>query len=165
MAVSQKDIKEIFDYNPDTGAVTWIKVLSSRTIVGKPVGVKLSCGHLQVTIDYKRYLVHRLIWLYVYGVWPKDQIDHINHIPDDNRISNLRETTQKENMINKSLQKKNTSGANGVRWYANLNKWRVSIGLKGNYLHLGYFTCKNKAVARRKTAEVLLGYHSNHGGA
>src|SRR5690242_11158228 len=61
-----------------------------------------------------RYYAHRLAWFYVYQVWPKDEIDHINRIPDDNRILNLREANRIENMRNIATPKHNTTGFKGV---------------------------------------------------
>ena len=51
-------------------------------------------------------LAHRLGWLLTVGVWPH-QIDHINGVPSDNRLSNLRETTS-------SLNQQNVLRAGGV---------------------------------------------------
>lgn len=48
-----------------------------------------------------RVMVHRLIWLLKYEEAPPKLIDHINRIPFDNRPSNLRAATQKENMANR----------------------------------------------------------------
>jgi len=48
----------------------------------------------------KRYYAHRLAWLYVYGVWPDGDTDHINRNKHDNRIANLRSCSRSENMLN-----------------------------------------------------------------
>jgi len=45
-------------------------------------------------------MLHRLIWLLKYEEAPPKLIDHINRIPFDNRPSNLRAATQKENLTN-----------------------------------------------------------------
>ena len=50
-----------------------------------------STGYVRIGIDGRKYTSHRLAWLYVHGVWPSDQIDHINRNRSDNRIANLRE--------------------------------------------------------------------------
>jgi hypothetical protein len=39
-----------------------------------------------------------------YGVWPTQLIDHINGDSSDNRIVNLRQTTQSENNRNRVLE-------------------------------------------------------------
>ena len=91
--LTQKKLQELFNYPMKTGAFIWI---------GKRRGIKTNniAGHLNkngyihIMIDGKFYYAHRLAWLYVYGHFPKNQIDHINRNRSDNRISNLREVSQ-----------------------------------------------------------------------
>jgi hypothetical protein len=51
-------------------------------------------------------------------------IDHINREGCDNRETNLRETTKKENQLNCRLRKTNISGFNGIGYNKNLKAWR-----------------------------------------
>ena len=60
-----------------------------RETKGKKAGSFATKGYRVVVINKKTYKEHRLVWLYHYGHMPKDQIDHINRIRDDNRIENL----------------------------------------------------------------------------
>lgn len=53
-----------------------------------------------IGIDRRPYLAHRLAWLFCYGDWPEGQIDHINRVRSDNRLSNLRIATASENQMN-----------------------------------------------------------------
>ncbi len=46
------------------------------------------------------YKAHRLAWFYVHGVWPKEQIDHINGDKADNCIANLRLADFSKNQAN-----------------------------------------------------------------
>ncbi|MDB4312159.1 HNH endonuclease, partial [bacterium] len=91
------------------------------------------------------------------------QIDHINHDRKDNRIDNLRLTTQLENTRNRSINKNNTSGVVGVTWDPLNCMWRSAIGLKGKWKHLGRFKKKEDAVLARREAEQFYNYHTNHG--
>ena len=54
-------------------------------------------------------------------------VDHINHDTLDNRLSNLRLATQKQNMYNQRTPKNNTSGYKGVVWHSQAQKWRPMI--------------------------------------
>lgn len=48
------------------------------------------------------YKASRLAWLYMTGEWPKYEMDHINHVKDDNRWVNLRDVTPAENCANRT---------------------------------------------------------------
>ena len=111
------------------------------------------------------YTAHRVIWAMVHGEWPIKQIDHINGIRDDNRITELRDVTHEENSKNQKRPLTNTSGVVGVSWYGRVQKWHARIQVGGKPKHLGYFTDFNEAVAARKAAEVKHGFHENHGRA
>ncbi len=67
------------------------------------------------------------------------QVDHINLDKSDNRKSNLRLATHKENKRNVGLQSNNTSGLKGVRYYKPRNKYVARIKVDGKDIHLGYF--------------------------
>lgn len=73
-------------------------------------------------------------------------VDHKNRDPLDNRISNLNLVTNAESAQNKGLYKRNKSGARGVHWYKNYQKWCVSLRLNGKKIHGGYFTNFAEAV-------------------
>jgi len=118
---------------------------------------------VQIIINKEHYLAHRLAWLYVNGEFPPDQIDHINHVRNDNRIKNLRTVSCKENQKNKLMHKNNTSGVIGVHWYKPRMKWKAGIKVNGELNHLGYFTSLREAAKARKEAERKYGFHENHG--
>lgn len=75
----------------------------------------ISCGYLRTNIKIdnknKGFLLHRLI---LRLTDPKIITDHINHNKLDNRKSNLRVCTIKENSYNKSSHKNSTSKYIGV---------------------------------------------------
>lgn len=83
-------------------------------------------GYLIVGIKYKKYLVHRLIWV-MHGNDPAAVIDHINGDKLDNCIENLRASSHAENMCNAKLSKRNTSGIKGVSWSKSMRKWIGSV--------------------------------------
>ncbi|MDD0156969.1 HNH endonuclease signature motif containing protein, partial [Shigella flexneri] len=77
----------------------WKKKLSARGAVGKVAGT-ISYGYNAINIDGVRYFAHRLAWLYVYGEWPKQEIDHIDRNRRNNAISNLRDVSRVVNALN-----------------------------------------------------------------
>lgn len=170
-------LKELLDYNPETGELLWKpRALSHfsdeghwktwNTRFGSTVaGGIYANGYRAVSFSGMRYYAHRIAWAMHTGEWPSDQIDHINQKRDDNRISNLRQVTNHENTKNKVRLKRNTSGVTGVDWDKRKGKWRAQIKHNKRGIFLGYFADFDEATAVRKAAEVKFGYSENHGRA
>lgn len=76
----------------------------------KPKSDKLGYLYLNLTDDngdVKTRFVHRLVAItYIPNPFNKPEIDHINTITNDNRVSNLRWVTHEENMKNEITMKK-----------------------------------------------------------
>jgi HNH endonuclease len=161
--ITQSELKEILHYNHDTGVFTRLVSTGNRVKVGEIAGYSMGCGYISIGVHKKYYLAHRLAWLYMTGYWPNDKIDHINHIRDDNRFCNLREVTHRENLMNSSMYKNNSSGITGVYWYKKYSMWLIMISIKGKQINLGYFVDKFEAICARKSAENKYGFHINHG--
>lgn len=138
--LSQQYLKSQINYDPTTGIFLWLERKQGR-YMGKPVGC-LSIGYLSIRIAGKLYRAHRLAWLFMTGSFPKDQIDHINNIRNDNRWINLRQCNQSQNCANTGKRKNNTSGFKGVYWSRNAKKWHASVRFKRKNFHLGYFNDK-----------------------
>jgi hypothetical protein len=155
--ITQKELKEIVSYDKDTGVMT-------RN--GKILGGKITPNdrYLRTMINGRRYKVHRLAWLYVYGEFPKHQIDHINGDRNDNRIANLRDVPQSDNNRNASKRVDNTTGHTGItkRSYKGKPYWVVRIGSSPR-IHVGCFGSFSEAVCARKQAEIKYDFHENHG--
>jgi len=160
--LSQEKLKKVLHYNPDTGIFTWL-ISCKRIKAGDRAGTTSFYRYIYININKKSYLAHRLAWLYMKGVWPKGQIDHENHIRDDNRWSNLYGKTQVENLKNKSKYRNNVSGVTGVHWVNSLKRWRASIKQESKQIHLGQFIDKFEAICCRKSASNKYGFHENHG--
>jgi hypothetical protein len=142
-------IRENMNYNPETGVLSWAKPKQGRK-VGSPLGNLDKDGYLILSrvvfdgkkrVGFPRYCVHRIIWIFVHGKPPKDQIDHINGDKSDNRLCNLREANTAENMRNVGKQAHNTSGLKGVSFHKHTNKWRANITLGRKQIHIGVFDC------------------------
>ena len=137
--MNQNDLKELFSYNPETGEFIRLKSVAKRAKVGDKAGSINRDGYIYITINYKKFLIHRLAWLYVYGEFPENEIDHINGNPSDNRIGNLRSATRCENMNNVGKHTNNTSGYKGVSWSKEVKKWEAKIAVNKKRINLGYF--------------------------
>lgn len=159
-------LKSILDYNPDTGIFIW-KVNGNNQFVkiGGVAGHMRKNGYIVIRINKKNYRGHRLAWMYIYGEFPSEQIDHINHNRADNRISNLRLASNQENQRNASKRKDNTSGICGISWAKRQNKWRADIKVNQKQINLGYFADINQAIEARKNANIKYLFHENHGNA
>lgn len=138
LELTQKKLKEILHYDPDTGIFTRLKTTGSRALIGMEVGTLCSTGYLKVSINCKPFFLHRLAYLFMEGEMP-NFIDHINHAPADNRWSNLRNCSHRENLSNRGKQANNTSGFKGVSWCKNRNKWEGHITVNRKKCFLGYF--------------------------
>src|SRR5205814_2048319 len=86
--ITQDRLKELLRYNPKTGILRWKAKTcpNHRVMIGSIAGSKSTKGYLRIMIDGKRYPAHSLIWLLVYGKWPKRLMDHKNLIKNDNRL-------------------------------------------------------------------------------
>lgn len=146
----------------EDGSLWWNNTKSGRDM-NKRAGSIEEFGYRSIGINGKRYKEHRIVWLITYGELPDKSIDHINGVRDDNRPKNLRLVSTVENAKNQKKPSNNTSGCLGVSWKKNQKRWYATIAVDGKNKHLGSFTSYSEAVDSRKNAEVLYGYHENHG--
>jgi len=102
---SAEVLRDLFRYDAETGILT-------RAADGKVMGS--SNGHyLQLYMDGRKYLVHRVIWKMVTGSEPL-QIDHEDLNKMNNRWLNLRSATKTQNEANRPARKDNRLGCKGV---------------------------------------------------
>jgi hypothetical protein len=95
----------------------------------------------------------------IIGAKKGEFVDHINRNKLDNRKSNLRIVTRKQNNQNLSLSKRNTSGTRGVCFVKKANKWRSKISINGKETHIGLYSTYEEAVDARKNAELEYYYN------
>jgi hypothetical protein len=130
--INQNDLKTILHYDSETGVFT-------RKRTNKITGCVTPRGYVYIGINGKQIFAHRLAWLYVYGIMPPEQVDHINRNRSDNRISNLRLCNNIENGQNSKLRSDNKSGFKGVSWEKNRKKWQVYVYINKRGKFFGYF--------------------------
>ena len=134
--ITQEYLHQIFEYKD--GDLYWKINKGQRGSIGKIAGSIRKDGYLEIKINRKIYLTHRLIYLYFYGFLPQ-YIDHIDGDIANNIIENLREASLKQNSMNRKLNKNNVSGSKNVNWDAKSKKWRVRIIGNNKRINLGVF--------------------------
>lgn len=154
--VTVEHLRQVLDYNPETGVFLWKVATSSRSPIGSVAGTINKAGYRFISIDGRKYLAHRLAWLHVHGVWPSGDIDHVNRIKTDNRLINLREATRTQNNVNSKVRSDNTSGHRGVTWHRGSQKWRATVHLNGKQYQVGMFEVLEDAVEAQKVAQSKL---------
>ena len=143
--ISADRLRELLDYNHETGALTWRVARGAKAKAGTVAGSPNSKGYLTVKVDNKTYRAHRLAWLMFHGSLPELFIDHVNGDKLDNRICNLRAATNSENQQNKLRARRDSlSGLLGVYTHEN-GRWRSSIKVDGKQKHLGCFDTPEEA--------------------
>ena len=140
----QEQLKELFVYHLDSGWFT-NKYSRGRAKIGERAGSLMEHGYRRIIIDYVKHYEHHLAWLYVYGEYP-DEIDHVNGVRNDNRITNLRLCTRSQNRFNTQT----TTGESGLAG-AYLDKrtlqWYSKIQFGGQQKFLGNFASAEEAHA------------------
>jgi len=156
--LTQEQLKELFYYHPESGDFVRLTRPASKSLVGHLVGTKVGHGYFKISINYRGYYAHRLAWLYVHGVFPPADTDHINGDRGDNRIKNLRAATRRENTHNSKARSDNAAGYKGVSRHRPTGKWRAVIHDNGKQVSLGLFPSPQAASqAYRNAASELHG--------
>ena len=147
--LTAEQLRARLDYDPETGIFVWRhradfpKEWNTR-YAGKPAGTVVGV-YRRILIKKRRYVASRLAWLWFYGKWPNDFVDHANGNKQDDRISNLRAATKSQNSANTSAPTHNKSGLKGVSWENRAGKWKAQICYQNKRRWLGYFDTASEA--------------------
>ena len=163
---SPEDIRQLMSYDPETGKLFWkergaewftanrrhtadIQAGSwNKKYAGKEAFTPInSAGYHTGTVLGKMLMAHRIAWAIVHGRWPEHFLDHINRVRTDNRLANLREATNAENLRNRSVARNNESGTKGVRMDKRSKRWQARIKIGGTSISLGAFASRDEAAA------------------
>ena len=146
--LTQKRLKEVLHYDPETGVFTWVKrtgAAKAGSSAGCVKGTSATLRYYVIRVDSALYRAHRLAWLYVTGAYPTGLIDHVDGNGLNNAWANLRECSHAENQQNRVKQANNRSGYLGVSWAKYQSKWQAQITVRGDHRHLGFFADPQEA--------------------
>lgn len=146
MALTQERLRELLDYDPETG-VFRNKVARSNVPAGSVAGSLTQSGYVRISVDDVSYRAHRLAWLWMTGEWPRAFVDHRDTDKANNRWSNLREASKSQNGANRPVQANSRSKLKGAHFTKANGKWMSLIQHHGRKLYLGYFPTAEEAHA------------------
>lgn len=106
---------------------------------------------------------HIAVWLLYYGEYPRGVIDHIDGDGLNNDVRNLRDVTMLENSKNRKMDKRNSSGYNGVSFVERRGKYRARAGAGGKDIALGWYDHIDDAIEARKNFDIKNGFSKRHG--
>lgn len=143
-----EEVRNLFNYNHESGVLVAINRTRRTDLNGKAVGCPHGNGYLDVRVGNKLYYVHRLCWAHYYGEWA-DLIDHINGCKDDNRIANLRVANKKMNGLNRGVDKDNTTGFKGVSFRSDTKNFMWQFVIEGKKYTKSGFSTASEAYANK----------------
>ena len=145
-SLTADDLRAALQYDPALGDFVW-RVARGTRKAGKPAGCNHCDGYWTIKIKGLSFLAHRLAWLYVYGIWPLHEVDHIDGNKLNNRITNLRDVPRLLNMQNQSAARShNQTGLRGVSRKG--DKFRAQISANGQARqHIGLYDTAIEASA------------------
>jgi HNH endonuclease/AP2 domain len=157
--ISQEQLREELYFDEEEGCFYWKHARGGPERIDADgvtnrAGTIRKDGYVGISALGFKYLVHRLAWFYVKGVWPEHWLDHKNGDRTDNRIENLREASALQNSRNTPLRSDNRSGYKGVSYDKVRKKWvsRIVVNYRQNVL--GYFDNMEDAIAAYGRASV-----------
>jgi hypothetical protein len=137
-------------FRDEDGVVYWKEPGPNRPL-NRPAGSVRSRGYWRISYKNEHYQRHYIVWCLHHKRWPKPgyELDHIDRVPGNDCISNLREVTRRENMYN--------TGARGYHWDEKNKKWRAYIMVDYKSINLGRYKSKEEAQEAYNRAKLL--YH------
>lgn len=151
--LTQERLKQLLHYNPNTGIFTRKKQIQGSSAIGTEAGYKNTRGYIAIMVDWRLYVAHRLVFLYMYGYIPEGEVDHIDRNRGNNRLDNLREATRQCNARNAGMLSNNKSGIKGVYFFKITGRWGANIKVNKKSIFLGYHLKKEDAAMARWNAE------------
>ena len=181
--VTVEFLRESFDYDPDTGVLTWKKTRPvwhfesssgyktwhtkySGKVAGCKVTLRRNLNYLMVKVGGVRTYSHRVAFVIYHGYFP-EMIDHADGDGLNNRISNLLASNPQSNAKNQKLPHNSRSKLSGIKFLPSNEKWQVnshvSVEGKNKAKSLGCYDTLFEAACVRISWMNANGYSSRHG--
>jgi hypothetical protein len=159
--LTAEQLRALLTYIPSTGAFVWkpnpLRPKEWNTkYSGTQAGTILPRGYVQVMVNSRLYLAHRLAYLWMTGSWPESEVDHRNGDGTDNAWGNLRAATSSQQKMNKRVRSDSQSGIKGITLDRRRGLWSVRIEARGQRYWFGYFKTAEEASAARAEAAARL---------
>jgi hypothetical protein len=130
-------LHDLFEYAD--GKLFW-RVNRGCVHAGDEAGTLQKTGaaknRIYITVDGKKYLLHRVIWFLHHNEVP-EFLDHIDGDPLNNKIENLRPATKAQNAMNRKVRSDSLTGVKGIMKKG--KKFGASIYLNNKPVYLGTF--------------------------
>jgi len=160
--LSFERLREVLDYDPETGRFTWLVDRPQRVKAGDLAGYidkSRGDGYYRIGIDRQWYQASRLAFLWMTGEWPQGEVDHKNANTKDDSWSNLRDATRPQNQHNRGVRKDSSTGFKGVRFQRSAHGNRcgyyvAQIRVNGKRVYIGSFKTAEEAAAAYATAAI-----------
>lgn len=149
--ITAERLRQLVRYDQETGHFIRNIKTAPRAIVDRPTGADHN-GYLAMSLDCRRYYLHRLAWLYMVGEWPRNKIDHIDGNRKNNVWANLRDVSDMVSAQNmRRASKNNAVGLLGV--YKKRKRFVARIYTSGKQIVVGSFDSPEEAHAAYVTAK------------
>lgn len=152
LAPTVEQIKKLFNYDKETGIFTFASDRGSKK-KGDIAGAINPAGYRLLRIDYILWMAHQCAWLYHYGEWPTQMIDHINRERADNRIENLRLVDYSESGYNRAVSRSKTKG---VYYNKKNSNFMVQFTIDGKLRYFGSFSTYELALQQANSIRTTL---------
>lgn len=158
-------LEKVLKYDALTGHLTWIsKSCNKRIVIGSRAGsLHKASGYRHLTLFGTTYGEH-IICFYMHNRrWPEGQVDHGNHIRDDNRGLNLEDVTFIQNMRNRKAMNNTITGHQGIWYCKRRDRYVAEITMNRKKVWQRTFHSATEAATARAEELLKLGFHDNHG--